>query len=95
MGPPGHAAGRGVGNGQGTRAREKLHDEPEAEDNKSRNLDDLPEEEYRDEGQDTRKGIQQKVGSQDTGDSSARAYTGNFDVVVDTGVDEAGTESGQ
>ena len=95
MGPPCDASSGGIGNGEGTGPGEKLHEEPEAEYDHSWNFDNLPEKEYGNQCRDTGEGMEQEVGSQNTGDGSTRANAGDYDVVIDAGVDEPGSEAGQ
>ena len=95
MSPPGDASGRGVGNGEGTRSGKKLHEEPEAENDDSWNLDNLPEKEDGYQHHHACKGVQEKVGSEDTGDGATGTDAGDFNPVVDAGVDEPGAKTGQ
>ncbi len=93
--PRGDTSGRGVGDSESTRSGKKLHKESDAEDDRGGNFDNLPEKEYRDQRGDASKGVERKLGAQDARDGSARADAWNFDVVVDSGVDEPSSEAGQ
>ncbi len=95
VGPPGHPPGRSVGNTERTGPLKELHDEPEPQNDDRGDFYDLYEEEQRHERQNLRPRVEQQVCTEDSGDRSAGADAGDFDVGIDCRVDSAGAESCQ
>ena len=77
VGPPGDAARRGALYGQHLKSRDKLNEEPVAQQQDGGNLHGPKDDEERDQGGDAGSGIADEIGPQHSGDGAAGANGGN------------------
>jgi len=94
VGPPRDAAGVGYRGSERGCAIQKLHYEPEAQDDDGGDFNDK-EKEQRDEREHACEWVGNKIGAQDAGNRPARSNAGDPYVIVQYGVDDTGAEPAQ
>ena len=78
---------------RGEACRKQLNEKPIPEEDKSRKLNELKKEKYRDQCQDPGTGVEEKISSHDPRNRSTRSYGRNFGIPVSEEVNQASSHT--